>query len=232
MGAQPPEWSPHGETTPEGAWHQQYTHNHVWFRLEHDATIVSTATNILLIKSNLKFESRTTAVSVAMSPLYLGGKYRSRLHPRLRKCVCQFLQETEHVKSNCARPASSAFHGDNEVDHVVCLKAKIQLHTVLSNEKGKFYTTMIYPCFSRSVYFSMGSPAWWRFGLCSSRSSPESRWRDAPLVREFQMWRRRCKQINSHWFQGRQMRFWWTRSTLSWKYVMIYPVRLFSTANF
>ena len=41
----------------------------------------STATNILLIKSNLKFESRATAVSVAMSPRYLGGKYRSRLHP-------------------------------------------------------------------------------------------------------------------------------------------------------
>ena len=133
---------------------------------------------------------------------------------------------------NCARPASSAFHGDNEVDHVVCLKAEIQLHAVLSNENGKFYTTMIYPCFSRSVYFSMGLPAWWRFGLCSGRSSPESRWRDVTLVREFQMWRRRCKQINSHWFQGRQMRFWWTRSTISWKYLMIYPVRLFSTANF
>ena len=25
-----PEWSPHGETTPEGVWHQQYTHNYVW----------------------------------------------------------------------------------------------------------------------------------------------------------------------------------------------------------
>ena len=61
---------------------------------------------------------------------------------------------------------------------------------------------MIYPCFSRSVCFSMGSPAWWRFGLCSSGSSLVFRWRDAPLVREFQMWRRRCKQIDPHWFQG------------------------------
>ena len=25
-----PEWSPRGETTPEGVWHQQYTHNYVW----------------------------------------------------------------------------------------------------------------------------------------------------------------------------------------------------------
>ena len=38
--------------------------------------------NILLIKSNLKFESRATAVSIAISARYLGGKYRSRLHPR------------------------------------------------------------------------------------------------------------------------------------------------------
>ena len=62
------------------------------------------------------------------------------------------------------------------------LKAEFQMHTSLSNENGKFYTTMIYPCFSRSVCLSMGSPAWWRFGLCSSGSSLVSRWRDAPLV--------------------------------------------------
>ena len=36
-------------------------------------------------------------------------------------------------------------------------------------------------------------------------------------TREFQMWRRRCKQIDPHWFQGRQMRFWWMLSTISWK---------------
>ena len=93
------EWMPHGETTHEGVWHQQYTHNHVWSRLEHDAIIFSTATNILLIKSNLKFESRATAVYVAMSPRYLGGKYPSCLHPWSRKCTCLFLREAEHVKS-------------------------------------------------------------------------------------------------------------------------------------
>ena len=60
------------------------------------------------------------------------------------------------MKSNCARTASSAFHGDNEADHLVCLKIEFQMHTVLSNEHGEFYTTMIYLCFSRSVYFSMG----------------------------------------------------------------------------
>ena len=177
----------------------------------------STATNIPLIKSNLKSESRATTVSAAVSPRYLGGKCRSRLHPRSRKCACQFLRETERVKSNCARPASSASRGDNEVDHAVCLKVEFQMHTVLSNGNVKFYTTMVHPRFSRSVCFSMGSPAWWRFGLCSSGSSPVSRRRDAPLVRKFQMWRRRFKQTDLHWFQGRQMRFWWMLSTISWK---------------
>ena len=63
------------------------------------------------------------------------------------------------MKTNGARPASSASRGDNEVVHVVCLKVEFQMHTVHCNENGKFYTTMIYPCFSRSVCFSMGSPA-------------------------------------------------------------------------
>ena len=36
-------------------------------------------------------------------------------------------------------------------------------------------------------------------------------------TREFQMWRRRCKQIDPHWFQGRQMHFWWMLSTISSK---------------
>ena len=63
------------------------------------------------------------------------------------------------MKSNCARPASSASRGDDEVDHAVCLKAEFQMHTALFDEYGKFCTTMIYPCFSRSVCFSMGSPA-------------------------------------------------------------------------
>ena len=73
--------------------------------------------------------------------------------------------------------------------------------------KCKLHTTMIYPCFSRLVCFSMRSPAWWRFDLCSSGCSPLSRWRDDPLVREFQMWHRICKQRDQHWFLGHQMRF-------------------------
>ena len=149
-----------------------------------------------------------------MSPRYLGGKSRSHLHLRSCKCACQFLREIEHVKSNGTRPASSASRGDSEVDHAVCLKVEFQMHSVLSNENGKFYTTMIYPCFSRLVCFFMGLPAWWRCGLCSSGSSLVSQWRSAPLVREFQMWHRRCKQTDPYWFQGRQMRFWWMLLTI------------------
>ena len=39
-------------------------------------------------------------------------------------------------------------------------------------------------------------------------------WRGAPLVREFQIWYRRCKQWDSHWFWGRKMRFCGIRSTM------------------
>ena len=161
------------------------------------------------IKSNRSLRCHVTTLS--------WWKYRSRLHPRSRNCACQFLRETERVKSNCARQASSASRGDNGVDHAVCLKVEFQVHTVLYNENGKFYTTMMYLCFSRSVCFSMGSPARWRFGLRSSGSSLVSWWRDAPLMREFQMWCCRCKQIDPHWFQGRQMRFWWMLPAISWK---------------
>ena len=166
-----------------------------------------------------------------MSPRNLGGRYRNCRHPRLREFACNFLRETARVKSNCAR-----------VDWLATtlimrcgLKVGFLLHTVLSHENDKFYTIMTYPCFSRSVYFAMGSLAWWRFGLWSSGSSlvfPGEWWRDAPLVREFQMWRRRCKQTHSHWFRGRKMRFCWIWSTMSWKLFIIYSARPFSGAGF
>ena len=48
------------------------------------------ATNILLIISKLKLESRAIAVGVAMSPRNLGGKYRCRPHHRPQTCTRQF----------------------------------------------------------------------------------------------------------------------------------------------
>ena len=105
------------------------------------------STNILLIKSKLKVESRAIAVGVAMSPRNLGGKY-------------------------CCRPAASSLADrDNVVDHVVCLKAEFLWHTVLSNENGEFYTYGIYPYLNRSVCLLTGSPLLSiidRFSFCSS----------------------------------------------------------------
>ena len=124
-----------------------------------------------------------------------------------------------HVKQAQILPTSSkhvslGMHflglGIGGLSHQSCMSLHIGTNNIVGG-------SMIYPCFSRSVCFSMGSPAWWRFGLCSSGSSLVSRWRDDPLVREFQMRRRRCKQRDPYWFQGRQMRFWWMLSTISWK---------------
>ena len=159
-----------------------------------------TATHILLIKSNLKFESRATAVSIAMSSHYLGGKYRSRLHPRSRKCECQFFVGDWACESNCAKPMSPASRGDNKVDHVVCSTAESRMPTVHLNENGKFYTTTNIRVAAGQYVFQ-----WDRllgeFGFWSSGSSPVPWWCETLLVHEFQMWRQRCKQIDPHWFQ-------------------------------
>ena len=57
----------------------------------------SSSTNILLIKSKLKLESRAFVVGVAMSPRNLGGKYRCRPHPRWWKCTRQFFSGKQRV---------------------------------------------------------------------------------------------------------------------------------------
>ena len=93
------------------------------------------STNILLIKSKLKLESRAIVVGVAMSPRKLGGKYRCRPHPRWRKCTHHFFfTGSRACPSNCIRVASSL--GDTVVDHLVCLKTEFVWHTVLSNAKA------------------------------------------------------------------------------------------------
>ena len=112
-----------------------------------------------------------------------------------------FLREPERVDRTVSE-WRHRLHGDNIVDHVVCLKAEFLWHTIISNENGEFYTYDIYPYLNRSVCLLIGSPTWWRFTFCSSGSSLVFWWRDAPLVREFRMWGRRCKQWDFHWFQG------------------------------
>ena len=87
-----------------------------------------------------------------MSPRNRGGKYHFRLHPRSRKCACQFLRETEPVKLECARETPAAWRQRRW--SCGALKASFLLHTVFFKETGKFYTIMKYQCFSRSAFFS------------------------------------------------------------------------------
>ena len=89
-----------------------------------------------------------------------------------------------------------------------CLKASFLLHTALPNETGELYRSMVYPCPNRSVYVSVGSPGWWKLVIVQAGVPSWSRWRDAPLVREFYMWSFPCKQTASRWFHGRKMRFY------------------------
>ena len=130
----------------------------------------SLSTNILLIKSKLKLESRAIVVGVAMSPRNSGGKYRCRPTPGGESARASFILEPERV-NRTAPEWRHRLHGDNIVDHVVCLKAEFLWHTVLSNENSEFYTYDIYPYLNRSVCLLMGSPTWWRFNFRSSGSS-------------------------------------------------------------
>ena len=64
--------------------------------------------------------------------------------PGGKSACANFFRETEHV-NRTASEWRHRLHGDNIVDHVVCLKAEFLWHTVLSNENGEFYTYDIYP---------------------------------------------------------------------------------------
>ena len=66
----------------------------------------SLSTNILLIKSKLKLESRAIVVGVAMSPRNL-GKYRCRPTPGGESARASFFPGTRACESNCIRVASS-----------------------------------------------------------------------------------------------------------------------------
>ena len=190
---------------------------------------LSTATNILLIKSSLRFESRATAVSVVMSPRYHGDKYRSCLHPRLRKCACQFFAGDWACEIELCRTGFICFPWRQRSWSCGVFRRWIFRCTLPFPMKMACSTQLWYILASAGLYVFQ----WDRLiGLCSSGSSLLSQWRDAPLMREFQMWRRRCKHIDPHWFRGSQMRFWWMWPTISWTYWIIYPVRLFNTANF
>ena len=114
----------------------------------------------------LKLESRAIAARVPCHHVILVASIAVTATPS-RKRACHFLRGTDNLS-----------------------------HAVLSDESGKFYTTIIYSRFNRSGCVSMWLPFWWRFGLYVSGSSLEFWWCDAPL--EFQMLSRHCEQCDCH----------------------------------
>ena len=71
----------------------------------------------VLIESNHTLRCHVTTLS--------WWQLSQSLPPSVAKMRVPVLRETERVKSNGARAASSASRGDNEVDHAVCLKTWI-----------------------------------------------------------------------------------------------------------
>ena len=154
-----------------------------------------------------------------MSPRYLGGKYRSRLHPRSRKCACYLFAgdcaygiELRQIGVICFPWRQRRWSGGVFKSWISDARCPFQWkRQVLHNYDISVLQQV-------SMFFD-GIACLMKVWPFSSGSSLVSRWR-VPLTcactREFQMWRRRCKQIDPHWFQGRQMRFWWMLSTMSW----------------
>ena len=140
--------------------------------------------NILLTKCKSKFESRAIPVRVAMLPTIIAAPTPSlwnvkRVRFRGTRCWC-VLSNYASTLDWCHLP------GDDDASIMrCCLKASFLLHTALPNETGELYRSMVYPCPNRSVYFSVGSPGWWKLVIVQAGVPSWSRWRDAPLVREF-----------------------------------------------
>ena len=145
--------------------------------------------NILLTKCKSKFESRAILVRVAMLPRNFEDKYHSRPHPLLMKCEARAISRDpvlmRAIELRCTLDWCHLPGDDDASIMRCCLKASFLLHTALANEIGELYRSMVYPCPNRSVYFSVGSPGWWKLVIVQAGVPSWSRWRDAPLVREF-----------------------------------------------
>ena len=163
-------------------------------------TFFPTATHILLIKSNLKFESRATAVSIAMSSHYLGGKYRSRLHPGQDNASASFLWETEHV--NRTAPNQRHLLPVATTKLIMWCVQLLNHGCPLSISMNMASSTQLrYIRAAAGQYVFQWDRLLGEFGFWSSGSSLVSSWCETRLVHEYQMWRQRCKQIDPHWFQ-------------------------------
>ena len=140
--------------------------------------------------------------------------------PVTKMRVPVFLRETGRVKSNCARPASSATRAVATTKLIMQCVYKLNFRCTLSFPMKMTSSTQLWyirasagrygfrwdRLLDESLAFQVvqaGVPS------CPDDVTPRS------CMRESQMWRRRCKQIDPHWFQGRQMRFWCISSTIS-----------------
>ena len=127
------------------------------------------STNILLIKSKLKLESRAIAVGVACHHVILVASIAVAPTPGCessRASVCG----KQSVLIELHQSGVIAWWPWQHRQSCGVFKAEFLWHTVLSNENGEFYTYGIYPYLNRSVCLLMGSPTWWRFNFCSSGS--------------------------------------------------------------
>ena len=162
------------------------------------------STKILLIKSNLKLESRAIAVGVAMSPRNLGGKYRCRPHPRSRKFTRQFFCWRQSMLIELHQSGVIAWRLWQHRRSCGVLKSWISVaHCPFQRKWRVLHIWYISVLKQVGMSFDWDRPI--DEGLAFVQAGVPSCapwWRDAPLVREFQMWGRRCKQWDSLLISG------------------------------
>ena len=145
-----------------------------------------------------------------MLPRNFEDKYHSRPHPLLMKCEARAMSRDPVLMRAIelrlhARLVSSAWWR-RRLDHAVLFKSFISVTHCPSQRN--WWIVQIYgiPMPKQVGIFFRGFARLMRVSHFSSGSSLV-RWRDAPLVREFQMWSLPCKQTASRWFHGRKMHF-------------------------
>ena len=168
-----PEWSPHGETTHEGV---DINNTHLSM-INSDYSMMPTiflfiypyTAHLKQIKAWIESNRSPCWHAITWSwwqvPLLPPTPGRRRESARAICCGRQSVLIELH------QSGVIAWRQCTWVDHVVCLKVEFLSHTVLSNENGEFYTSMIYLYLNRLVCLLMGSPNWWRFRFYLSGSS-------------------------------------------------------------
>ena len=128
-------------------------------------------TNILLIKSKLKLESRAIAVGVAMSPRNLGSKYRCRPHPRPRTYTRQFLREPERG-DRTAPECVIAWRPRQHRRSRGVFKSWISVaHCPFERKRRVLQIWLISVLEQVGMSFDGIAHSWWRFCFYSSESS-------------------------------------------------------------